>query len=117
MTKWVAAAVITKIVPITSKKRATLITPRRAASLAVVALITGHLLVLPIIAIIPVSEALSVMIQVIYFKATHGKRFFRMAPLHHHYELKGWKETQVVVRFWIITMLLCLIGLSTLKLR
>ena len=63
-----------------------------------------------------VVETLSVMIQVASFKAT-GRRVFRMAPLHHHYELKGWKENQVVVRFWIITMILVLFGLSTLKLR
>jgi phospho-N-acetylmuramoyl-pentapeptide-transferase len=63
-----------------------------------------------------VVVTLSVIIQVASFKTT-GKRVFRMAPLHHHYELKGWKETQVVVRFWIITMMLVLIGLSTLKLR
>ena len=60
-------------------------------------------------------ETLSVVIQVASFKLT-GKRVFRMAPLHHHYELKGWKETQVVVRFWIITMMLVLVGLSRLKL-
>ncbi|HEX7383947.1 MAG TPA: phospho-N-acetylmuramoyl-pentapeptide-transferase, partial [Burkholderiaceae bacterium] len=59
----------------------------------------------------------SVILQVAYFKATGGKRIFRMAPLHHHYELEGWKESQVVVRFWIITMMLVLFGLSTLKLR
>src|SRR6266571_5534377 len=59
----------------------------------------------------------SVMIQVLYFKWSGGKRIFRMAPLHHHYELEGWKESQVVVRFWIITMMLVLFGLSTLKLR
>src|SRR5206468_2102110 len=64
-----------------------------------------------------VAETLSVMIQVLYFKWTGGKRIFRMAPLHHHYELEGWKESQVVVRFWIITMMLVLFGLSTLKLR
>ena len=69
-----------------------------------------------------VVEALSVMLQVSYFKYTkrrfgQGRRLFQMAPLHHHFEKKGWKETQVVVRFWIITMLLCLVGLSTLKLR
>ncbi len=69
-----------------------------------------------------VIEADSVMLQVSYFKYTkrrygQGKRLFQMAPLHHHFEKKGWKETQVVVRFWIITMLLCLVGLSTLKLR
>jgi phospho-N-acetylmuramoyl-pentapeptide-transferase len=63
-----------------------------------------------------VVETLSVMVQVISFKLT-GRRVFRMAPLHHHFELKGWKENQVVVRFWIITMMLVLIGLSTLKLR
>ena len=57
------------------------------------------------------------MAQVLYFKATGGKRIFRMAPLHHHYELSGWKETQVVVTFWIITIMLVLFGLSTLKLR
>jgi phospho-N-acetylmuramoyl-pentapeptide-transferase len=69
-----------------------------------------------------VAEALSVMLQVSWFKYTkkrygEGRRLLRMAPLHHHFEKGGWKETQVVVRFWIITMLLCLVGLSTLKLR
>jgi phospho-N-acetylmuramoyl-pentapeptide-transferase len=69
-----------------------------------------------------VIETLSVMAQVMYFKLTKwrtgaGKRIFLMAPLHHHYEQKGWKENQVVVRFWIITMMLVLFGLSTLKLR
>ena len=69
-----------------------------------------------------VVEALSVMLQVTWFKYTkkkygEGRRILKMAPLHHHFEKSGWKETQVVVRFWIITMLLCLIGLSTLKLR
>ena len=69
-----------------------------------------------------VAEALSVMLQVSYFKYTkrkygEGRRILKMAPLHHHFEKSGWKETQVVVRFWIITMLLCLLGLSTLKLR
>ena len=63
-----------------------------------------------------VVETLSVMLQVASFKL-RGKRIFRMAPLHHHYELKGWKENQVVVRFWIITLILVLLGLSTLKLR
>jgi phospho-N-acetylmuramoyl-pentapeptide-transferase len=57
------------------------------------------------------------MIQVLYFKWSGGKRVFRMAPLHHHYELSGLKESQVVVRFWIITMMLVLFGLTTLKLR
>ena len=65
-----------------------------------------------------VAETLSVMMQVAVVQAaTGGQRIFRMAPLHHHFELTGWKETQVVVRFWIITMLLVLFGLSTLKLR
>ncbi|HSJ79756.1 MAG TPA: phospho-N-acetylmuramoyl-pentapeptide-transferase, partial [Thiobacillus sp.] len=63
-----------------------------------------------------VVETLSVMVQVASFKLT-GKRVFRMAPIHHHYELKGWKENQVVVRFWIVSMMLVLIGLSSLKLR
>jgi phospho-N-acetylmuramoyl-pentapeptide-transferase len=65
---------------------------------------------------------LSVVLQVSWFKFTkrrygEGRRIFKMAPLHHHFELSGWKETQVVVRFWIITLMLCLVGLSTLKLR
>ena len=69
-----------------------------------------------------VAETVSVMLQVTYFKYTKkrygvGRRIFLMAPLHHHFEQKGWKETQVVVRFWIITMILVLIGLSTLKIR
>jgi phospho-N-acetylmuramoyl-pentapeptide-transferase len=64
-----------------------------------------------------VVETISVMLQVAYFKSSGGRRIFRMAPLHHHFELSGWKETQVVVRFWIITMMLVLIGLSTLKIR
>ena len=86
------------------------------AALGVVAVIVRQELVLFIMGGVFVVEAISVMIQVASFKLT-GKRVFRMAPLHHHYELKGWKETQVVVRFWIITMLLVLIGLATLKLR
>jgi phospho-N-acetylmuramoyl-pentapeptide-transferase len=69
-----------------------------------------------------VVEALSVMLQVAWFKYTKkktgtGRRILLMAPLHHHFEKSGWKETQVVVRFWIITMLLCLVGLASLKLR
>ncbi|XLM20712.1 phospho-N-acetylmuramoyl-pentapeptide-transferase [Chromobacterium piscinae] len=86
------------------------------AALGTVAVIVRQEVVLFIMGGLFVMEALSVMIQVSSFKLT-GKRVFRMAPLHHHYELKGWKETQVVVRFWIITMMLVLIGLSTLKLR
>jgi len=69
-----------------------------------------------------VVETLSVILQVTWFKYTkrkygEGRRIFKMAPLHHHFELSGWKETQVVVRFWIITIILVLIGLSSLKLR
>ena len=86
------------------------------AALGTVAVIVRQELVLFIMGGVFVVEAVSVMIQVASFKFT-GKRVFRMAPLHHHYELKGWKETQVVVRFWIITMLLVLLGLATLKLR
>ena len=63
-----------------------------------------------------VVEALSVIIQVIYFKST-GKRFFKMAPLHHHFEKKGWPESQIVIRFWIITIILAIIGLASLKIR
>ncbi|MBW7565115.1 phospho-N-acetylmuramoyl-pentapeptide-transferase [Chromobacterium subtsugae] len=86
------------------------------AALGTVAVIVRQEVVLFIMGGLFVVEALSVMIQVGSFKLT-GKRVFRMAPLHHHFELKGWKETQVVVRFWIITMMLVLAGLSTLKLR
>jgi phospho-N-acetylmuramoyl-pentapeptide-transferase len=92
------------------------------AALGTIAVIVRQEIVLAIMGGIFVVEALSVMLQVIYFKYTRkrfgeGRRLFRMAPLHHHFEKSGWKETQVVVRFWIITMLLCLVGLSTLKLR
>lgn len=86
------------------------------AALGVVAVIVRQEVVLFIMGGVFVVETLSVMIQVGSFKLT-GKRVFRMAPLHHHFELKGWKETQVVVRFWILTMMLVLIGLSTLKIR
>ena len=87
------------------------------AALGIVAVIVRQEIVLLIMGGLFAAETLSVMAQVLYFKATGGKRIFRMAPLHHHYELKGWKETQVVVRFWIITIMLVLFGLSTLKLR
>lgn len=82
------------------------------AGLGVVALLTGQWLLLPLIAIIPVSEAISVMIQVTYFKRTKGKRFFKMAPLHHHFELSGWSETQVVQRFWLVSLLFALLGVA-----
>ncbi|HSH97802.1 MAG: phospho-N-acetylmuramoyl-pentapeptide-transferase [Methylophilaceae bacterium] len=92
------------------------------AALGVVAVIVRQEIVLFIMGGVFVVETLSVAAQVTYFKYTKykygtGKRIFLMAPLHHHYEQKGWKETQVVVRFWIITMMLVLVGLSTLKLR
>lgn len=87
------------------------------AALGIVAVIVRQEIVLFIMGGLFVAETLSVMVQVLYFRASGGKRIFRMAPLHHHYELGGWKETQVVVRFWIITIMLVLFGLSTLKLR
>jgi len=92
------------------------------AALGTIAVIVRQEIVLFIMGGIFVVEALSVMLQVSYFKYTkkkhgQGRRILKMAPLHHHFEKSGWKETQVVVRFWIITMLLCWIGLSTLKLR
>lgn len=86
------------------------------AALGAVAVIVRQEIILFIMCGVFVVETLSVIVQVASFKLT-GKRVFRMAPLHHHYELKGWKETQVVVRFWIITILLVLVGLATLKLR
>lgn len=82
------------------------------ASLGVVALMTGQWLLLPMIAFIPISETLSVVLQVTYFKLTRGKRLFKMAPLHHHFELSGWSETQVVQRFWLISLLFSLIGVA-----
>jgi phospho-N-acetylmuramoyl-pentapeptide-transferase len=82
------------------------------AALGIVALMTGHWLLLPIIAIIPVSEALSDVLQIAYFRWTKGKRLFRMAPLHHHFELGGWSETQVVQRFWLINLLFALLGVA-----
>ncbi|TFY99728.1 phospho-N-acetylmuramoyl-pentapeptide-transferase [Ramlibacter rhizophilus] len=91
-------------------------------ALGTIAIIVRQEIVLAIMGGVFVVEALSVMVQVMYFKYTkkrfgEGRRILKMAPLHHHFEKSGWKETQVVVRFWIITMLLCLVGLSTLKLR
>ena len=82
-----------------------------------VALLRGvDLVLLALVGGVFVAEALSVIIQVASFKLT-GKRVFRMAPIHHHFELKGWPEPRVIVRFWIITVILVLIGLATLKLR
>lgn len=90
--------------------------------LGTLAVITRQEIVLGIMGGIFVAEVLSVMLQVTWFKYTkkkygEGRRIFKMAPLHHHFEKGGWKETQVVIRFWIITMLLCLVGLASLKLR
>lgn len=82
------------------------------ATLAVVSLMTGQWALLPIIAIIPVSEALSVVIQIAFFKLTHGRRFFRMAPVHLHFELLGWSETQIVQRFWLIGLLGAMLGIG-----
>lgn len=82
------------------------------AVLAIVSLMTGQWVMLLVIGIIPLSEMLSVVIQVGYFKMTKGKRFFKMAPLHHHFELLGWSETQVVQRFWLIALMSALIGIG-----
>ena len=91
-------------------------------ALGTVAVIIRQEIVLFIMGGIFVAETVSIILQVTYFKLTkkrfgEGRRLFLMAPLHHHFEKKGWKETQVVVRFWIITMLLVLVGLASLKLR
>jgi phospho-N-acetylmuramoyl-pentapeptide-transferase len=91
-------------------------------ALGTIAVIVRQEIVLFVMGGIFVAETVSVMMQVIWFKYTkkrygEGRRIFRMAPLHHHFELGGWRETQVVVRFWIVTILLVLVGLSSLKLR
>ena len=85
-------------------------------ALGAIAVATKHELVLGIVGGLFVVEALSVIIQVLYFKRT-GKRVFLMAPIHHHYEKKGWAEPQIVIRFWIISLILAMIGLATLKVR
>jgi phospho-N-acetylmuramoyl-pentapeptide-transferase len=86
------------------------------AALGTVAVIVRQEIVLAIMGGIFVVETLSVILQVISFRLT-GRRLFRMAPLHHHYELKGWEEPKIIVRFWIISLILVLIGLATLKIR
>ncbi len=86
------------------------------AALGVMAIVSRHEIVLFIMGGVFVMETVSVILQVASFKLT-GKRIFRMAPLHHHFELKGWPEPRVIVRFWIITVMLVLFGLATLKLR
>lgn len=82
------------------------------AVLGVVSLMTGEWILLPLIAVIPVSNAVSDILQVGYFKMTKGKRLFKMAPLHHHFELSGWSETQVVQRFWLIGLLCAMFGIA-----
>ncbi len=82
------------------------------ATVAVVALMTGQWAILPLVTIIPVSETLSVVIQIIYFRLTKGRRFFKMAPIHLHYELLGWSETQIVQRFWLISLMAALIAVG-----
>jgi phospho-N-acetylmuramoyl-pentapeptide-transferase len=84
------------------------------ATLATIALMTGQWLVLPIIAIIPVSEIISVVLQIIYFRITKGKRLFKMSPIHHHFELNGWSETQVVQRFWLVSLMAAMIGIAVI---
>jgi phospho-N-acetylmuramoyl-pentapeptide-transferase len=86
------------------------------AALGVVAIVVRHEIVLFIMGGLFVLETVSVILQVASFRLT-GKRIFRMAPIHHHFELKGWPEPRIIVRFWIVTLVLVLIGLSTLKLR
>lgn len=87
------------------------------AALGTVALMTGQWLLLPIIAIIPVATMLSVILQVAYFRLTGGQRLFRMTPLHHHFELSGWSETQVVQRFWLMGILAAMLGVALALLR
>jgi phospho-N-acetylmuramoyl-pentapeptide-transferase len=82
------------------------------ATLAVIALITGQILVLPLIGLIFVVETASVIIQVVYFKATGGRRIFRMSPIHHHFELGGWDEEKITLRFWIVAILAGLLGVT-----
>jgi phospho-N-acetylmuramoyl-pentapeptide-transferase len=82
-----------------------------------VALMTGQWLILPVVALVPVAEVLSVIIQVLYFKYTkrrygQGRRVFKMAPLHHHFELLGWSETQVVQRFWLVQLMAAMAGVA-----
>ena len=86
------------------------------AALAIVAIVTRHEIVLLIMGGLFVLETASVIVQVISYRVT-GRRVFRMAPIHHHFELKGWAEPKVIVRFWIITVVLVTIGISSLKLR
>jgi phospho-N-acetylmuramoyl-pentapeptide-transferase len=87
------------------------------ATLATFALMTGQWLVLPIIAVIPVSEIISVILQIVFFKITKGKRLFRMSPIHHHFELLGWSETQVVQRFWLVSLMAAMLGIALILVK
>ncbi len=87
------------------------------AALGTLALMTGQWLLLPIIAVIPVAEVTSVIMQVSYFRYTHGQRLFRMTPIHHHFELVGWSQTQVVQRFWLVGILSAMLGVALALLR
>lgn len=82
------------------------------ATLGTIAVMTGQWLLLPVIAIVPVAETVSVALQVTYFKRTGGQRLFRMAPLHHHFELGGWSQTQIVQRFWLVGLISAMIGVA-----
>ena len=82
------------------------------ATIGVIALMTGQWTLLPVIAVIPVGEALSDIIQIAYFKMTHGRRFFKMAPIHLHFELLGWSEMQIVQRFWLIGLIAAMLGIG-----
>ncbi len=82
------------------------------ATIGVIALMTGQWVLLPVIAVIPVGEALSDIIQITYFKLTHGRRFFKMAPIHLHFELLGWSEMQIVQRFWLIGLIAAMLGIG-----
>ncbi|MDZ4766963.1 MAG: phospho-N-acetylmuramoyl-pentapeptide-transferase [Chloroflexota bacterium] len=82
------------------------------ATLATVAIMTGQWLLLPVIAIVPIAETVSVILQVTYFKLTKGQRLFKMSPLHHHFELSGWSETQIVQRFWLVGILAAMVGVA-----
>jgi phospho-N-acetylmuramoyl-pentapeptide-transferase len=87
------------------------------ATIGVIALMTGQWALLPIIAVIPVSEALSDIIQIFYFKMTHGRRFFKMAPIHLHFELLGWSEMQIVQRFWLIGLIGAMLGIGLMLVK
>jgi phospho-N-acetylmuramoyl-pentapeptide-transferase len=85
------------------------------ALLAGAAILTGEMLLLLVIGAVFVAEALSVILQVTYFKATHGRRILRMSPLHHHFELRGWPETKVTTRFWVASAIASLVGLAIVR--